>query len=217
MVSTDPLLHNVLEFGKLLLPSRVPYTHAQLNRLLYSHSSSTYLLVADYLRNFKDIHNIRSIQGYKIFWTAVQQKHTLRCQDNFANCNQTPLNSSRISLPKDNKHCTGGGWAAVFLFRQRPSSLCWVFPAGPDNAPWCDLCSAEPDTAVATLRTHRTEVDPFRCSPPPLHLFIASFPAWLCPSLRSFFHNCDPGEHVNCRNVNCLWDVVLGSNCMWPW
>lgn len=108
-------------------------------------------------------------------------------KDNFGNCNQTPLNSSRISLPKDNKHCTGGGCAAVFLFRQRPSSLCWVFPAGPDNAPWRDLCSAEPDTAVATLRTHRTEVDPFRCSPPPLHLHIASFPARLCPSLRSFF------------------------------
>lgn len=73
------------------------------------------------------------------------------------------------------------------MFSQRPSSLCWVFPTSPDNAPWCDLCSAEPDTAVATLRTHRTEVDPFRCSPPPLHLLIASFPAWLCPSLRSFF------------------------------
>lgn len=52
-------------------------------------------------------------------------------------------------------------------------SLCWVLLAGPDNTPWCVLCSAEPNTAVATHRTLRTEVNLFRCTPPP-HL-IASF------------------------------------------
>lgn len=46
------------------------------------------------------------------------------------------------------------------------------------------------------------------------------YPAWLSPSLRTMgavFLDCDLSDHVNCRNVNCLWDVVLGSNCMWPW
>lgn len=63
-------------------------------------------------------------------------------------------------------------------------------------------CSAEPHTAVATLRSHRTEVKLFRWSPPPPQVLIAAF--FASPSSIIVVSNCDPVEHVNYRNVNSM-------------
>lgn len=92
------------------------------------------------------------------------------------------------------------------LFRQRPfPPLCWVFPVGPHNSPWYDLCSAEPDTAVATVGTQRSEVDLFRYTPPSSLMAFSLFPACLRWGLQELIFNCDPCQDVNSRNFNWWW------------
>lgn len=84
-------------------------------------------------------------------------------------------------------------------------SLCGAFPADPDNSPRCDLCSSEPDTAVATLRTHTTELDLFQCAPPPaLHLHIASF----LPDFPLLW---------SCFDCVLWWACKLQECWMWWW
>lgn len=99
------------------------------------------------------------------FWAACTSCY--HCQ--FARCNfdnGTKIHLFTIELNSQEK--TNSAQEEVV---QQCFSLCRVFPAGLDNSPRCDFCSAEPDTAVATLRTHRTEVNLFRCI---LLLFICS-------------------------------------------
>lgn len=83
-------------------------------------------------------------------------------------------------------------------------TLCLIFPAAPDNSLWCDWCSAEPDTAVATLRTHETgQAFPVHCS------FSPSCPYFSFPwGLRELVSNCDRMRNRDGVRMLCLAEAA---------